>query len=441
MKLTLIKPNFGINMPNSNGNTKYVDEGRMEPLQLGVLAGLTPEDVEVKFYDDRCENIPFDEETDLVAITVETFTAKRAYDISKKYKKRNVQVILGGIHPSLIPEESKLFADSILIGDAENIWIEIINDAKKRKLKPVYFSKPGIPQPGTFTRRDIFKNKGYLPVSLLQFSRGCSYSCNYCAVQTYFNQKCYTRKISEVIKEIELQNKKILFFVDDNIVANHSYAKELFKALIPLKINWFSQGSIDMTNDYELMKLMKESGCLGNVIGFESITEKGLKSLNKNVNLHSFSKYKKELEILKDYGLQNWAAFTLGHDAETLDSIDKTLEFALSNKFCFAAFNILTPYPKTELYQRLQNQNRLLYDGKWWLHPDYRLNYAAFIPKNMTADELTEKCFEIRKKWSSIPSIIKRFFNIKTNLMNFRTAYIFLRYNYLFRKEIFKKQN
>ena len=180
MKLTLIKPNIG-RMEHS----LYVDEGRMEPLQLGVLAALTPPDVEVALYDDRMEEIPYDKPTDLVAITVETYTARRAYEISAEFRERGVPVILGGMQPTLIPEETAPHADAIFIGDAETGWAEVIEDARRDRLKPVYRAPVGQPQPGVLTRRDLFEGKGYLPVTLLQFSRGCRFACTFCACLLY----------------------------------------------------------------------------------------------------------------------------------------------------------------------------------------------------------------------------------------------------------------
>ena len=435
MKLTLIKPNIG-----KMEDRLYVDEGRMEPLQLGVIAGLTPRDVDIELIDDRMESIPYDKHTDLVAITVETFTAKRAYEIAAEYRKRGVKVIMGGMHVNLIPEEVSLYADSIFLGDAETKWGEVIQDARNNKLKSVYKGEFGVIQPSILPRRDLFKGKGYLPLTLIQFSRGCTFNCNFCATSAYFNSCHYIRKIDEVLKEIEVSKKKFYFFVDDNIIANKKAAKELFRALIPMKIKWVSQGSIDMTQDKELLDLMIRSGCLGTVIGFESINKESLKFMNKIPNFDMTDQYKEQIEILRHYGLQTWAAFTLGHDTDTLDTIKRTVEFALENKFAFAAFNILTPYPGTPLYDNLRKQNRLLYDDKWWIHKDYRFNYATFKPKNMTPDQLTEACFKARSDFNSPMSIFKRAFDFKTNMRTPLKLGVYLAYNPLFRKEVFKKQ-
>ncbi|MDH5327303.1 MAG: B12-binding domain-containing radical SAM protein [Gammaproteobacteria bacterium] len=434
MKLTLIKPNIGRMIDGP-----YVDEGRMEPLQLGVLAALTPADVEVVLHDDRMERIPYDEPTDLVAITVETYTAKRAYEICAEYRKRGVPIILGGFQPTLIPEECAPHADSLFIGDAELLWETVIEDARKGRLKPRYESKPGPPQPRVITRRDIFEGKGYLPMTLLQFSRGCRFTCDFCAISVFFDKTQYLRNIDEVVQEIQSQNRKLLFFVDDNICSNHEALKQLCRALIPLKVRWVSQGSIDMTKDRELMRLMVQSGCLGNVIGFESLDPDNLKTMKKAPNIKHFSRYREQIQILRDYGLQTWAAFTLGHDGDTLSSIEDTLDFALSNKFTFAAFNILVPYPNTPLYRKLESENRLLYNGKWWLHPDYRFNYATFEPKHMSPDELTHACHDARSRFNSVGSIVTRALDFKTNLRSIYRFGTYLQFNPIFRKEVFKK--
>jgi len=437
MKLALVKPNLG-----RKGPSQYIDEGRMEPLPLGVLAGMTPRDIEVVLYDERMESIPFDEPADIVAINVGTYTARRAYEISAEYRKRNVPVIMGGMHATLLPDEVALHADSVYIGDAEFKWHKVLEDARQGKLKPIYSAPVGVPQPGVQPRREIFKGKGYLPVTLMQFGRGCRYQCEFCAVSVYFNKKQYYRCIDELLLEIDAQDRKHIFFVDDNLISDIEAAKLLFKELIPFKIRWVSQATIDMTLDPELMKLMSDSGCVGNVIGFESISKNNLRSMKKTPNLvGDYRDYEPQLEILRDHGFQTWAAFTLGHDDDTEETIRQTVEFALKSKFIFSAFNILMPYPNTPLYRRLYAEGRLLFDGKWWLHPEYRFNHAAFIPAKMTPDELTEASFNAREKYNSIRSIIYRAFDFKTNMRSLFSLAVYVAYTPLFRRETFKKQD
>jgi radical SAM superfamily enzyme YgiQ (UPF0313 family) len=436
VKVTLIKPNIG-----RLEHSLYVDSGRMEPLPLGVLAALTPPDVDVVLYDDRMERIPYDEPTDLAAITVETFTARRAYEIAGEFRRRGVRVILGGMHPTLLPEEAAEHADALYLGDAETLWHQAIDDCRHGRLQPIYRAPVGPPQPGTRTRRDIFRGKGYLPLALLQFSRGCRFECTFCAVSTYFHKTHYVRDIGEVVAEIKSQPRRLVFFVDDNMLCNREQAKALCRELIPLRIHWVSQASIDMTEDAELMQLMAQSGCLGHVVGFESLDVENLQESRKSPNLiQAGHDYRAQLQVVREYGLQLWAAFTLGYDHDTPESIARTVEFAIENKFCFAAFNILMPYPRTPLYESLRAEGRLLFDGKWWLHPDYRFNHAAFQPKQMSPDELTEACFQARRRFNSVGSILRRALDWRTNLRSPYRMGLYFRYNPLFRRETFKKQ-
>jgi radical SAM superfamily enzyme YgiQ (UPF0313 family) len=435
MRITFIKPNIG-----RRDHSLYIDHGRMEPLMLAVLAGLTPLDVDVRLFDDRMETVDFDETTDLVAITVETYTARRSYEIAAEYRARGVPVILGGMHVTLLPEENAQHADSIFLGDAESLWPQVVEDARRGLLQPRYQAEPGIAQfNGVMPRRDIFVGKGYLPMTLMQYTRGCRFACSFCAVSKYFERKHYIRRIDEVIREINEQERRFIFFIDDNIATDHNALKDLCRELIPQNIRWISQASLDVTKDSELMKLMADSGNIGHVMGFESITPQSLRDARKAPNIASFSNYINEVQILREYGMQTWAAFTLGYDSDTPDSILATLDFALKNRFTFAAFNILMPYPNTALYNNLQKQGRLLYDGKWWLHPEYRFNQAAYIPHNMTPDELTDVCHQARQRFNSITSLLYRFSDVKTNLRTLWRAASYWRYAMLFRREVYRK--
>ena len=187
------------------------------------------------------------------------------------------------------------------------------------------------------------------------------------------------------------------------------------------------------------MRLMADSGNVGNVTGFESITRASLKETKKSPNLSGFSHYENEVKILREYGMQTWAAFTLGYDNDTYDSILATMDFAMRSRFTFAAFNILMPYPNTPLYRKLTQEGRHLYDGKWWLHPQYRFNNAAFVPRGMSADKLTEACHEARKRFNTFTSLLYRFSDIKTNLRTLWSVAAYWRYTTLFRKEVYKK--
>ena len=429
MKITLIKPSLGDVITGYN-----INDGSMQPLQLAIIAGLVEAPDEVVMYDDRLEKIPFDEQTDLVCITVDSFSARRAYQISGEFRKRGVKVILGGMHVSLLPDEASQYADSIVVGDAEPIWRQIIFDVKNGFIQKIYTAPFGLPQDGCFPNRDIFKGKNYLPVSLMQFSRGCKFNCTFCSVSQFFNHSHKCRKIDAVLYEIEKDKLKTILFVDDNMVSNKAELKVFLKELIPMKVKWSSQSSIDMVNDKELLRLMADSGCVGNLIGFESINLNTLKWFNKSPNVRDFNNYKEVLEVFRDYGFLTWASFMIGNDFDTIDTIDKTVEFAIKNKFTLSFFHVLMPYPGTKIYEQFKTENRLLYDGHWWNHPDYRYNQATFTPKLMTAEQLSEATIKANKDFYSFSSISQRLFDSKTNMRNLVNFMVYTRFNHVLRK-------
>ena len=417
---------------------EFDDKGRMEPLVFALLSALTPDHHETYFFDDRIEPVPFQEKADAVFISIEIFTAHRGYQISRKFREQGTPVIIGGIHATLMPEEASQYADSVFMGDAEQGWTELLADLENKQLKPVYTCKPGVAHPGIFPDRTVFTNKKYLPFSLIQFSRGCFHACTYCAVSTYFERKVFHRNVDEVIAEILQHKSKLWFFVDDNIIIDTEAAKLLFRALIPLKIKWIGQCSIDLAEDDELLHLLAESGCIALVIGFETIYPDSLKELNKGPNIAIAEKYPQLVKKFHKAGVKIWAAFTIGHDLETRETIEATLQFAIKHKFAFGAFNILMPYPGTPLYEKLEKENRLLYNGKWWLAPDYMFNQAAFVPKNISAEELTRLCLEMKERFSTTPMILKRFW-AGLGLKTLNHAFFFIRLLFLFKKEALKK--
>jgi radical SAM superfamily enzyme YgiQ (UPF0313 family) len=436
MKITLIKPRMGIMRKGI-----YIDEARMEPLQLAVLAALTPQDVETVCYDDRFEEIPFEEHTDLVAITVETFTARRAYEIAEKYRTHNIPVIMGGVHPTLVPEETALYADVVCTGDAEAYWMELINDFRMGKLRKFYHGITSIPQMKTVPDRSIFAGKKYLPVTMMQFTRGCRCKCTFCATGAYFNKNHYVRPDDDIISEVKGKTQRLLFFVDDNFTSDKDAAKIFLRKMIPFKKKWITQLSIDTANDPELVRLLSKAGCLGFVVGFESIHKNNIESMNKSVNLEHFDRYATQIKRFQDEGIDLWATFTLGHDLDTIASIEDTIAWAMEQKFAFAAFNVLTPYPATNFYEQLKNEGRLLFDGQWWLHKEYRFNHAAFVPKNMTPDQLTEIGFKAKKMYNTSSMVIKRGFMPRNGMNTLYKLWFIIRYGFLFRKEVYKKQS
>ena len=406
---------------------------QLTPLTLAALAGLTPPDVEVEAIDDRIEAVDYDTPRDLVGISVKTFTARRAYQIADEFRRRGVPVILGGHHPTLRPDEAALHADSIVIGEADGVWDEVLRNVGKRQLKPRYHHPETLPFERIRVNRGVFAGKKYLPVAMVETTRGCPFSCNFCSVTTFFGRSFRHRPPAEVVAEIESTDQKFVFLVDDNIVADKEAAKELFRALIPLKIRWISQASLTMTKDKELMQLMHASGCAGVLTGIESINRANLKQIHKSWNTVGIG-YNEALKIARDNGIAIVGSFILGMDEDTPASLDQLLEFAVQEKFFAALFNLLTPYPGTDLYDQFLREGRLT-RKEWWLDPDYTYGSAVFSPKNISAHDLEQSRLRLYRSFYSPSSMVKRFWEPKANLQDLWHAFTFLTMNLPANKE------
>lgn len=402
-RVTLVHPCVGRKPGQS-----YIRTWQMESLPAATLAGLTPRDIDVKFYDDRLEAIPLDEPTDLVAISVETYTAKRAYQIASDYRRRGVPVVMGGFHASLRPQEVARYAESVVIGEAETIWTGLLDDARHGTLKKTYKGEGRPSLEAMRPDRSIFRGKRYLPIGLVEAGRGCHLRCEFCAVQTVFERTQTRRPIDRILDELRAlkDHKRIFFFVDDNITSNISQAKEFFRALIPLKIRWVSQASINAAHDEEFLDLLVRSGCQGVLIGFESLNPANLTAMDKTFNMAKGG-FEKALANLRRHKIRVYGTFIFGYDGDTPDSFRPTLEFAQEHGFYIAAFNHLTPFPGTPLYQRLEAEGRLLYDD-WWLDDRYSYNRIPFQPKGMSPEVLQRECLATRREFYSWRSILRR---------------------------------
>lgn len=431
MKITLVQPAMG------RESDQFVESWKMEPLSMAVLASLTPEEHEVSFYDDRVEKVDYDAPADLVALSVETYTARRAYQIAARYRERGVPVVMGGYHATLVPGEVGKYAESVMVGEAEGTWDKILADAKRENLQPVYRSSD---RPAVYSvkpDRTLFKGKKYMPLTLVESGRGCHFACEFCSVTSYFEKQFRVRPASEVALEIESTGRKRVFLVDDNLTTDFDRAKELFREITPLNIQWISQATIKSADDSELLKLAQKSGCTAILIGFESLDEQTLNAMNKPFNKGA-SKFAEGLAKLGDHGIKIYATFVFGYDTDTPDLFQRTLDFAMEQKFFITAFNHMQPFPGTPLYQRMEEEDRLLYD-KWWLEPDYRFGRIAFQPKNMSPEELYDRLMETRRKYFSWSSIFKRASDFKANMNGFNSAWYYFFTNWLLRKELNEK--
>lgn len=412
-RVTLIHPCVG-----RKPGQAYIKTWQMESLPAATLAGLTPDDVEVRFYDDRLEVIPFEEKTDLVAISVETYTARRSYQIASEYRRRGVPVVMGGFHAALCPDEVALWAEAVVVGEAEKLWPQVLDDARHGTLKKMYRAEGRPSLAELRPDRSIFRGKRYLPIGLVEAGRGCHFRCEFCAVQTVFEQTQTRRPIDRILAELRQlkDEKRLFFFVDDNITSNLKEAKEFFRALIPLGIRWVSQASINAAHDEEFLELLVRSGCQGVLIGFESLNAANLASMNKTFNT-ARGGFEKALANLRRHRIRVYGTFIFGYDGDTAESFGPTVEFAKRHAFYIAAFNHLTPFPGTPLYQRLKEEGRLLYEA-WWLDENYSYNGIPFTPRGMSPAELQRACLEARREFYSWRSIVGRGFD-EVNRSNF----------------------
>ena len=404
----------------------------MEPLLIATLAASTPDDIDREFFDDRLELIDYETKTDLVAITVETYTALRAYRIAEKFRKQGIPVIVGGYHPTHMPEEASEYADSVVVGNAEGVWDQIIHDARVNRLQKRYQGKPMFSS--VLPDRRIFDGKKYLKLGLVETGRGCPFKCEFCHITSFYKAEYHPRPIKQVIEDIKQTGKNFFFFVDDNLVANPSYTIELCKEMAKLNIRWAGQGTITMAKNPELLKWMKKSGCCMLLIGFESLDDKNLEQMNKGWS-SKLGERDELVQKIHDVGISIYATFIFGFDHDTQDTFKKAVEFSLKHKFFYAAFNHLLPYPGTPLYERLKKENRLIREN-WWLEDGYKYGDIAFIPCNMSGEELSIRCVEARKEFFKYSSIARRGLELLKRNPSISLLSIFTQSNFNLKEEV-----
>ena len=432
MKLTFILPAIG-----KKKNEKYLKSWLMEPLTIAVLNSLIPNEWDREFYDDRIENINYETDCDLVFITVETYTAKRAYFIANEFRKRGKKVVLGGYHVTLLPEEAQEYADAIMIGNAEEIIDTVLNDFEGGNLQKRYIGEAciGYKMPD----RTIYANKmkKYLPISLVETGRGCNHNCEFCSIAKYYNSHYIHRDVEDIIAEIKTCKHKVFFLVDDSIFSDKIFARELFTELKKLNIIWTTQITLDIVKDEELLRLMKESGCEMVLIGFESINSGNLKQMNKEWT-QRLGERDELIEKIHDVGISIYASFVFGFHYDTEESFKETLEFCNKHQFYITAFNHLLAFPNTKTYEDFRKNDRLITD-KWWLQEGYTFGTISFKPKNLTPEELKNYCKMYKKKFFSFKSIMRRGVTVFKRTKNVMINILFWCMNILFHFEVDKR--
>lgn len=432
MRLTLVHPCIGRRV-----GQRYIRGWQMEPLAPAVLASLTPADVDVRFYDDRMEPIPFDEPTDLVAISIETYTAKRAYQIASEYRRRGIPVVMGGFHATLVPDEVAEYAEAVVVGEAEGHWPQLIDDFRAGALKRIYRHEGRPSLCGITADRSIFADKRYLPLGLIEAGRGCHLRCEFCAIQSFFQNTQNRRPPDEIVAEVKSIQRKAVFFVDDNFSSNMDDGKELMRRLAPLKIKWVSQASIHAGHDEEFLRLARDSGCQMLLIGLETLNPDTLRKMRKGFNMMKGG-YETAFANFRRYGIRMYVTFMHGYDGDSMEALRRNVEFAKRHKFYMVSFNHVTPFPGTPLYDQLEQEGRLLFD-RWWLDPGYSYGMLPFVPEGMSAEEARQSCLEARRDFYSLRSILARGMDFQVNSRGV-FGRRFLPINLLLRREVSERE-
>ena len=375
-------------------------------LALPLLAALTPDDWETELIYEVIEDVPFDTDADLIGVSTMGHGVIRSIDIAKEYRRRGKTVILGGYMASIMPEEAVKYCDSLIIGDAELVWQQMLSDFENGNLKKTY-EKPlegnwySTPSP----RFDLLEGKNlgdFLPV---QAGRGCPNSCSFCSVSCLYRGRYVKRPLPEVIRDIEqiksLGYKKILL-LDDNIFSDRKYLDSLLDTLIKLDISWMSQCEITIGKDDELLEKLQRSGCTTLSFGLESISRESLISMDKGWAVPA--EYDSLIQNIRNHGIDVSTEMVVGGEGDTLESIRMTKDFIERNKISVPRFYILTPFPGTRFFDQIKEEGRLVNNDIY----SYDGTSAVYRPKNMTPDELTQAYWELYSELFTIKSIIKR---------------------------------
>ena len=398
-KLLLIAP-ASIEVRKAKG--KYAHH-----LSLAIVAGLaTPYFDEIRIVEETFEALDFDEDADLVGITMMTCQATRGYEIADHFRKRGIPVICGGSHSSFMIDECLKHFDAVVAGEAELSWPRIMADLKAGQIQKIYradtfVDMKDLPMP----RKDLFlKGRTTLNAQVLQTSRGCPLGCTFCTVTKMYGRVHRTRPVEDVVAEIKRFPSRIFFFVDDNIFFTKEYAYELFEALIPLKIKWGSQGSLEMiARDEKLLKLAVKSGCISLFVGIESIDQGILDGANKSFN--KVKNYEAHIRKITRAGINLIGAFMFGFDGDDENTLDRVYDFAMSNKLALVNTGIMTPFPGTAFYDTALQEKRI-FDFNW-----ERYTGANLVCRHPTMDvKLIEEIhLGFPKRFYSWRSILRRF--------------------------------
>ncbi|MFW6181493.1 MAG: B12-binding domain-containing radical SAM protein [Spirochaetota bacterium] len=371
-------------------------------LALHLIAALTPPEHEVRILEEEIEDIDLEESCDLVGISCMTSNAARAYDLAREFRSRGRKVVLGGVHPTLLPAEALEHCDAVVVGEVEGVWERLVGDARSGRLQKVYHH----PQPsleryvGMKNRRNT--KKRLFDVVPVMTTRGCPYSCEFCCVHDIFGRRIRHVPVENVVRDIEDSGGKIFIFLDDNIIGEPAYAKQLFRAISPLGIRWVGQASLSFVKDTELIRLARDSGCRGLFFGLESVSRTQLARMRKSIK--ELAGIEEAIRKIKEYGIYFHASLIFGFDSDTTDSFPETLDFLDKNRISSASINVLTPYPGTQVFRSFKEQGRLLTED--WRYYDH--STVVFRPRNMSPFELQAGRLWVLKEFTKMTSLLRR---------------------------------
>ncbi len=392
---------------------------RFSVLPLTIVAALTPPEHSVRIVDENVEPLDFDADCDLVGITFMTALAPRAYEIAGRFRSRGKVVVGGGYHATLCQGDALSHFDALVVGDAEGAWERLLRDLQEGHLQKIYRAAPekecslsdsailgagSVPLGTPVPRRELLEGNArhYVTVNAVQAGRGCRHACRYCSVSAFHRQTYRHRTIADVMAELHGLPDGFIF-VDDNIIADRSYAVQLFQAMIPLRKRWVSQCSVLIADDPELLQLARDAGCCGLFIGIESANGTNLAAMNKRFN--QSSSYTARLRRIRRAGIGVIAGMIVGMDADDPETFEETLSFLLRTRVDAVQLNILTPLPGTPLYAEMKQDGRVF--DRDWSHYDYR--HVVFRPVALTPEELQAGADWLISQFYRLDRILWRF--------------------------------
>ena len=381
---------------------------REAPLTLTTLAALTGDDPELDYrlVDESVDEVPLDYPADLVGISVITGTSRRAYALADHYRARGVPVVLGGVHVTAMPEEARQFADTVVLGMADRSWPRLVADLKAGRLQETYAEEidpaagdvvEGLPTP----RWDLQRKSGYMMPHTVLLTRGCTHACDFCMVPVMW-RRFQKRPIADIVRDIRAVPGRRFAVSDVSPFEDREYAKELLSAIVPLKKKWGALATTRITDDPELFDLLVRSGCQFLLIGFESVGQSALKGIYKSFN--RTEDYRELMRRLHEAHIVVQGTFVFGFDHDTPEVFSSTVERIDELRIDIPRYSIYTPYPGTRLFQRLEEQGRILsYD--WG---DYDTMHVVFRPAQMTPNELYEGFRSAYRDTFRLGSILRR---------------------------------